>query len=120
MADQPVIEILHKWELDGEMELTMAVVVSRNFDTLMETELGQIEGLARDDPHVALAHLAALISFVNAAAARQPGIIRRLEKWVQRLRAAVDALGRRLKASSFSVTVGWPAGISVGLSFPIT
>jgi hypothetical protein len=43
----------------------------------------------------------------------------RLQKWIERLAAKADEYAKAFAASDLSVTVGWPAGISVSLSWDL-
>jgi phage-related protein len=119
-VQKPVVETLREWESGQEMTLETARAVAQNLDELMESEIDEIERLAERDPDAAFGRLMGLITFFNAAAAKVPSIIKRLEKWAKKLVGAAKAVAKNLGASSVSVSVGWPGGVSVGLSFPIT
>jgi hypothetical protein len=41
----------------------------------------------------------------------------RLQKWIERLSAKADEYAETLHASGVSVTVGWPAGVGITLSW---
>jgi hypothetical protein len=43
----------------------------------------------------------------------------RLQKWIDRLASKADEYARTFGADSFSVTVGWPAGIAVSLGWSL-
>ncbi|MCK4644522.1 hypothetical protein KAU32_12925 [bacterium] len=60
-----------------------------------------------------------LVSFTNAGMARLPSIISKLENWVNYLRATTNSLAMKMGANGFSISIGLPVGISIGLSFPI-
>ena len=119
MVNESVLGVIEKWELTGELDLVMAQVVERHFDDLMEHELSQIGDLVEAQPYVAFSRLARLISFLNAVAVRFPSIIRRLENWVQLLKAAANAVAKKLGANEFSISAGLPVGISIDFSFPV-
>jgi len=119
MPNESVWGVLEKWELTGEMVPAMAQVIDQQLDDLMERELSEVESSVDTKPHLAFARLTRLISFLNAALMRRPSIIRRLEKWVQKVKAVANALGKKLGANGFSIGVGLPIGVSIDLSFPI-
>ena len=117
-----VYSVLEKWKFNGEMTIDMAQVINKNIDQLMEKELEQIEKLIEEDkPDFAFVTMLLLISFINAAAAKLPSIIRKLEKWInKKLKSAVSSLAKKMGANGFSISAGFPVGVSVGLSFPIS
>ncbi len=99
----------------------MAQVINKNIDQLIEKELGRIEKLTEEDkPDFAFVAMLLLTSFINAAAAKLPSIICSLEKWIKKLKSAVNSLAKKMGANGFSISAGLPAGLSVGLSFPIS
>jgi hypothetical protein len=46
-----------------------------------------------------------------------PGLTSKLQGWIQRIKSALDALAKFLKAASYSVGVSAPIGISVAITF---
>lgn len=121
MSESKWPHTLEVWESRGEMTKEMAEVIDQEFNQLMEIELNQVETLLdKDKTDVAFTHLTCLMSFVNAASTKKPSIMRKLEKWVKRLKRAANKLGKKLGADSFSIGASIPLGISVEISFPIT
>jgi hypothetical protein len=116
-----VYSVLKEWEFKGEMTIDMARVIDENIDQLMKEKLGQIEKLIEEDkPDFAFVAMLRLTSFINAGAAKLPSIIRKLEKWIKKLKSVANFLAKKLGANGFSISAGLPAGVSVGLSFPIS
>jgi hypothetical protein len=122
-SEQPaskVYSLLEEWEIKGEMTIDMAQVINENIDQLMEKELGQIEKLIEEDkPDSAFVAMLRLTSFLNAGAAKVPSIIGRLEKWINKIISVLNSLAKKIGANGFSVSAGFPIGVSIGLSFPI-
>ncbi len=122
-SEQPASEVyslLEEWEIKGEMTIYMAQVINEDIDQFMEEELGRIERLIEEDkPDSAFVAMLRLTSFLNAGAAKSPSIIRRLEKWINKIKSVLNSLAKKIGANGFSISAGFPIGISVGLSFPI-
>ena len=116
-----IYSILEQWESKGEITTDMARVIDENIDEIMEEELGAIEKLIEENkPDLAFVAVFGLTSLINARAAKSPSIIRRLAKWISKLKSTVDSLAKKLGANGFTISAGLPAGLSVGLSFPIS
>ena len=122
-SEQPalnVYSVLEEWESKGEMTIDMAQVINENIDQLMEKELEQIKKLIEEDkPDFAFVEMLRLTSFLNAGAAKLPSIISRLEKWINEIKFVLNSLAKKIGANGFSISAGFPVGLSIGLSFPI-
>jgi hypothetical protein len=122
-SEQPaskVYSVLEEWEFKGEMTIDMAQIINENIDQLMEKELEQIKKLIEEDkPDFAFVAMLRLTSFLNAGSAKLPSIISRLEKWINEIKVVLNSLAKKMGANGFSISAGVPAGVSVGLSFPI-
>lgn len=122
-SEQPASEVyfvLEEWEFTGEMTNVMAQVINENIDQFMEEKLEQIERLIEEDkPDSAFVAMLRLTSFLNAGAAKLPSIIGRLEKWINKIISVLDSLANKIGADGFSISAGFPIGVSVGLSFSI-
>jgi len=120
-SEQPalnVYSVLEEWESKGEMTIDMAQVINENIDQFMEKELGKIENLIEDNkPDSAFVAMLRLTSFLNAGAAKLPSIIGRLEEWINKIKFVLNSLAKKIKADGFSISAGFPIGVSVGLSF---
>lgn len=113
-------EIYEDWENLGEMTPEFANHVFQNLDGIMEDGISQIDSLAQQgkNEEAFLSNLM-LTSIVNSATTKQPRIIKRLNKWIGRLKVALQSLGKSSRADQISISVGLPAGISVGLAWNI-
>jgi len=112
--------VLEKWESTGEMTIDMAQVINENIDQFMEEELEQIKRLIEEDkPDSAFVAMLRLTSFLNAGAAKLPSIIGRLEKWINKIISVLNSLANKIGADGFSISAGFPIGVSVGLSFSV-
>jgi len=111
-------ELLEEWESKGEMNTEMAHVINDNIDQFMEEALGQIEELIeKDKPDSAFVAMLRLTSFLNAGAAKLPSIIGKLEEWINKIKFVLYSLAKKMDANGFSISAGFPIGVSVGLSF---
>jgi len=122
-SEQPASEVylvLEEWEFTGEMTIYMAQVINENIDQFMEEKLEQIKGLIeKDKPDSAFVAMLRLTSFLNAGAAKLPSIIGRLEKWINKIISVLNSLAKKIGANGFSISAGFPIGVSIGLSFSI-
>jgi len=122
-SEQPTLKVdlvLEEWESTGEMTIDMAQVINKNIDQIMEKELEQIKELIeKDKPDSAFVAMLRLTSFLNAGVAKVPSIIGRLEKWINNIISVLNFLANKIEADGFSISAGFPIGVSVGLSFSI-
>lgn len=88
-----------------------------------------------DDAYAALAGLVTVTSQINgvissttaqqgstqapAPGTSQPGAVANLQGWIQKIKAALEALAAFLKAASYSVGVSVPLGLSVQITFNV-
>jgi hypothetical protein len=102
-------EIMHKLDLHHV----------ESIDDFMEANLEMIkELLDKDDAEGALAELMQLASFLNVTAGKEPSIIGRLRRWLKALKNATERIVQQMGADSYSISVGLPVGVSIGVSFP--
>lgn len=105
------------WIETGEMNLTEIEV---QLDWIIENGLAIINKYISDnEPEEALAAFTLLNAFLSAAAAQKPSLVKKLSSAVQTFKATAEKLGRKLKADSVSIAVGFPWGISIDLSWNI-
>ncbi len=121
LKDPEFCKEFEKWESKGEMTIKIAQGLNKNINLFMESILGEIEELIEENKsNDAFSEMSHLTSFINAGIARVPSIIYKLGNWIDRLKSAANSLAEGMGANGFSISVGLPAGVSVGLSFPIT
>ncbi|MGA2256391.1 MAG: hypothetical protein ABSG53_17210 [Thermoguttaceae bacterium] len=112
---------LEKWDTASEMSTELAEEVFHDLDSIMEEILGRVEVLAQKrSSYEAVGFLAQSISMVSAAATKQPRIVGRLARWIGKLKVSVNSLGKQTGANSISISFGFPWGVSIGLSWPVT
>ena len=105
------------WMDTGEMNL---VEIEVQLDWIIENGLAIVDKLLSEDkPEEALASFALLNAFLSAAAAQKPSLVKKLSAQVQIFKASAESLGKKLKADSVSITVGFPWGVSIDLSWDI-
>lgn len=96
-------------------EVDAALDVETNLEGFVENAIARIESApTADHALVALSNLNLTIAF---AASRRPAIVKKLGRFTGRLKAATAIVAARTAAASFSLTVGFPWGISVGLTW---
>jgi hypothetical protein len=86
-----------------------------------ETMLATLETARFQDSGEAIAEIAAVVSAVNRELEGEPDEdrIRKLREWVKRLHAGVKNAAQQVGAESFSISVGFPLGISVGVEWDV-
>ncbi len=105
------------WIETGEMNLPEIDV---QLDWIIENGLAIVEKLLSEEkPEEALAAFTLLNAFLSAAAAKKPSLVKRLSSQVQQFKTTAQTLGKKLKADSVSITVGFPWGVSIDLSWNI-
>jgi hypothetical protein len=77
----------------------------------------QIEAEADTDPFLALTHATALVGIINHAQTKSAKLSRRLASAINRLHAILEKIKVRTKAATFTITVGFPFNISIGVTF---
>jgi len=63
--------------------------------------------------------LTLLNAFYSTVAAQKPSPVKRLSSQVQQFKTAAQTLGKKLKADSVSIAVGFPWGVTIDLSWEI-
>ncbi len=105
------------WIDAGEMNLAGIEV---QLDWIIENGLAIIDKLLSEDkPEEALASFTLLNAFLSAAATQKPSLVKKLSAQAQKFKASAESLGKKLKADSVSITVGFPWGVSIDLSWDI-
>jgi len=105
------------WIDTGEMNLPEIEV---QLDWIIENGLAIFDRLLTEDkPEEALASFTLLNAFLSAAAAQKPSLLKKLSAQVHNLKSSAEKLGKKLKANSVSIEVGFPWGVSIDLSWDI-
>jgi len=92
-----------------------------DIDKIVESEIERINNLIDEEKEDdAFASLLQLTSTINLSISQKPSLVRGLEKWINKIRSALKRLAKKVGANSFSITAGFPWGVSVSVSFPIT
>ena len=118
--DDLILQAFKEWESRGEMTSEVAEGIGDHLDEIVEREIKEIQELIDKKPYVAFAHLTSLTCFLNAAAAKHPLILKKLEKWIKAIKSTLSQLAKKIGAVGFNISVGLPAGVSVSLSFSIS
>ena len=67
----------------------------------------------------AMGMLALAVEQINLELQAGDGYQERIRKWVDKLRNPVRAVARLVKAEDFSISVGFPGGVSVSIHFSV-
>lgn len=113
-------DALEKWKSGGDLDGPMLDDLSEEFEDLLRAEYALAQELAdAGRQEEATSQLLQTNAFASAAAQKRPSLVTKLGPVATELRSAVEALARSLGAAHFSVTVGFPADISVSLTFDL-
>lgn len=99
------------WIDTGEMNL---IEIEVQLDWIIENGLAILD--MEDTPEEALASFTLLNAFLSAVASKKPSLVKKLSAQVQNFKASTKKLGKKLKADSVSIEVGFPWGVSIDLS----
>jgi len=115
-----ILNILDSWSMVGEVSESEAKFVFENLDLFVEDQFKKIaEYTQSDNPETALSLMMQMTNFLSAAGKKVPKIITKLGKKVKKYQSHANALGQKLNASSFSIAVGFPSGVTLTLSWNI-
>lgn len=117
--------VLDKW-LSGELTSVSLEIVEGALNEL-EGEGGKIADLAESGESEkcwnAWTRLTAYVSFLNVTSqqypSKQPAIIQRLLKWIQKMKNAIDKIVRGIGGNGYSIGVSAPFGVSISVSFTV-
>ena len=113
-------EIMTKWERTGRLSQEEAITVYKSVDAFVDFQIEQISELARmSKPELAFSCLNMMTGFLSAAATKVPGIIGKLQKSIGQYQSQAHALGKKLNAESLTISVGFPSGVTIALTWKI-
>jgi len=69
------------------------------------------------DPQAAFSQLLLTVSYLNAFGAKNPFVLKHLEKWAKRLKKLLDNIANKIDADGFSIGVSTPFSVSISVSF---
>jgi len=108
---------IHKGLETGDMNLAEIEI---SFDLIIEQSLAIVDQfIAADDPDKALAAFMVMSAFLSAAAAKKPMLVQKISTQAQNLKESAEKVGKKLKADSVSIEVGFHWGVSIDLSWDI-
>jgi len=111
------IRDIRLWIETGEMNLAEIEI---SFDLIIDQGPVIVDKfLKEDNPEQALASFTLLNAFLSAAAAHKPSLVKKLSSQVNKFKTSAQAVGKKLKADSVSIAVGFPWGVSIDLSWDI-
>lgn len=114
-----IIELSKEWEKGELITRDQAVQIYAGLDEYLEHEFEHVAELAKQDPQLALSELVKMSNFLSAAANRVPGILSKLQKSIIKYQSQAYNIGRKLGANSLTISVGFPAGVAVSLTWSI-
>lgn len=108
------------WERTGEVTLETADFLMENFEIFTEERFDQISKLtANEEVEKAYSTLIGTTNFINAAASKVPGLIKKLQSVIKKYQGHLHKLAKKLGANSLSISVGFPSGVTVTLSWDV-
>jgi hypothetical protein len=112
---------LERWERGERLDDDALEQLEEEFETWLDTELGDIARQAADgEGGAALGRLTRVNAFASAAAAQRPSLATAIGAKAQAFKTALQSIGWSLGAVEFSITLGVPVALSVTLSFRVT
>ena len=76
-----------------------------------------VDDVADQDPYLALTQATTLTAIVNNAATRTGRLSQRLGDYIKKLQGTLDKIKRAVSAASYTITVGFPINVSIGVTF---
>ena len=108
------------WERTGNVTYESADLVMERFDSYIEKQFELISKYtASGEIETAYATLIGTTNFINAAASKVPGLINKLQNVIKKYQGHLHNLAKNMGANSISISVGFPSGVSVSLSWNI-
>jgi hypothetical protein len=117
--------VVDEW-LSGQIMLNeenASQIVDQALEEL-EEESKKVRALAQEKKYWdAYTRVVFCISFLNIAfqqdPSKQPGIIRRLLDWIQKMKDIVDQIVKGIGGNGYSIGVSGPFGVSISISFAV-
>ena len=111
------IRDIRQWIETGQLDLAE---IDAQLEWIVENGLTVVDkALEEKGPEQALADFTLLNAFLSAAPSQKPSLASILSSYVSQFKASAESLGKKLKADSVSVAVGFPWGVSFDLSWNI-
>ena len=114
-----IIELANQWEINGVITQDEANLIYELLEPYLEHEFQQIYELTEADPEAALSKLVKMTNFLSAAGNKVPGIVTKLQKAIRKFQILAHKLGTKLGAESVTISVGFPSGVTVSLTWKI-
>jgi len=115
--DNLIQDALKELESRGEITPETVGTIEQHLDEIVKSEINEVEEIIDKEPYLALGRLTTLSFFLNAAIKKRPLLLKKLEKWVKKIKEALSKLAKKVGAVGFNISVGLPAGISISISF---
>ncbi len=113
-------DVLDRWKASGELDGSKLDALSAEFEDLLRAEYALAKQLAEAGrAEEATSRVLQTNAFASAAMQKRPSLVAKLGPVVADLRIALAALANAIGAEHFTVTVGFPADISVSLTFDL-
>ena len=88
-----------------------------NFTNKFSQAIEELEKIIEDDPDRAYAELILVFDSINEAIERDLSILKKLDKWLNKLKGVVEKIGKKFNAVSFDISYSFPGKLSISLSF---
>ena len=83
----------------------------------VDAAFDQIEQTLNSDPYLALTQCSLISGVITTAATKALNLTKRLGNAISRLQTIVAAIVKQVKATSFTITVGFPVSVSIGVTW---
>ena len=77
----------------------------------------RVDDVADQDPYLALAQATTLTAIVNNAATTTGRLTKRLSDYIKKLKGTLDKIKHAVGGASYTITVGFPISVSIGVTF---
>ncbi|SET43970.1 hypothetical protein SAMN05216326_12711 [Nitrosomonas marina] len=117
---ESIAELANKWESAGVISQEEAELIFKSLDSYLEYEFEQIAiFIKKNDAEAGLCVLVKMTNFLSAAGSKVPGIITNLQKTIKKYQFHASMLGKKLGAKSLTISIGFPIGINISLTWDI-
>jgi hypothetical protein len=83
----------------------------------VDTAFDQIEQTVNSDPYLALTQCSLISGVITTAASKALNLTKRLSNAISRLQTIVAGIVQKVNATSFTITVGFPVSVSIGVTW---
>ncbi|MGO8860901.1 MAG: hypothetical protein ACLQRH_09060 [Acidimicrobiales bacterium] len=83
----------------------------------VDAALDQIEQTVNSDPYLAFTQCSLISGVITTAATKALNLTKQVSTAIRRLQKIVAGIVQKVKATSFTITVGFPVSVSIGVTW---